>query len=336
MALTHGGNRIRASAEFGIAPEAWIDLSTGISPWSWPVPPLPEAVWQRLPEEGDELLPCAARYYGCPPHHLMALPGSQYAISRVPGLLPPAAVALPHWGYREHHRAWREAGHLPRMYRDAAGLQRLVENGTVTHALVINPNNPGGDLLAPDFLEALAGGLARRAGLLLVDEAFMDPLPHHSLIPRRPANALVLRSLGKFFGLAGVRLGFMVAAPEWLTRLAERLDPWAVSHPARWIGRLALGDRNWQQIQRRRLLSDSSVWLSQLQALFPGLPWRGTALFASAATSKAAVMYRAAARRGLLLRLHDDQDPPLIRLGLPADGERFRTLSILDIVGKHL
>lgn len=336
MPLIHGGNLIHASAEFGIPLDEWIDLSTGISPWSWPVPAVPETVWQRLPEDDDGLLDSAADYYGCPADTLLAVPGSQYAISRLPGLFPAGPVALPHWGYREHQHAWERAGHRAVVYRNAAQLRALVESDAAVNALVINPNNPDTTLLEPAPLAELADTLARRGGHLVVDEAFMDPHPDHSLIFRRPANAVVLRSLGKFFGLAGVRLGFTVAEPALLARLAATLDPWAVNHPARWLGRQALADRRWQTEQRRRLDAAARAWGDELRRLFPTLPWRTTALFSSAETDLAPALFRAAARRGLLLRLHSDRAPALLRLGLPADAHWDRALTILDDIRRTL
>lgn len=336
MSLIHGGNLIRASAEFGIPLAEWIDLSTGISPWSWPVPPVPETVWQRLPEDDDGLLDSAADYYGCPADTLLAVPGSQYAISRLPTLLPSGPVALPHWGYREHQHAWQRAGHRTVSYRDETQLRELVAGGAVANAVVINPNNPSAALLEPSPLAEIAAALARRGGHLVVDEAFMDSHPNHSLVPQRSANTLILRSVGKFFGLAGLRLGFAVASPDLLARLVATLDPWAVSHPARWLVRQALADRRWQTEQRRRLDAAARAWGDELRRLFPTLPWRTTALFSSAETDLAPALFRAAARRGLLLRLHSDRAPALLRLGLPADAHWDRALTILDDIRRTL
>ncbi|MCK9468927.1 MAG: threonine-phosphate decarboxylase CobD [Porticoccaceae bacterium] len=336
MSLIHGGNLIRASAEYGIPLTEWIDLSTGISPWSWPVPAVPQTVWQRLPEDDDGLLESAASYYNCPPETLLAVPGSQYAISRLPALFPPASVALPHWGYREHQHAWEQAGHRAVYYQNELQLCTWVEDGTVTNALVINPNNPSAALLQPALLAELASTLERRGGSLVVDEAFMDPHPDYSLLPLRAANTVVLRSLGKFFGLAGIRLGFAVASPALLARLAVDLDPWAVNHPARWLGRKALLDRHWQTGQRDRLEACSRTWCAELRGLFPGLDWHRTALFISTETDQAPALFNAAARRGLLLRLHADRTPSLLRIGLPADPHWTRALTILDDIRREL
>lgn len=332
MTLIHGGNLGLASREFGIPLPDWIDLSTGISPWCWPVPAVPEAVWQRLPEEDDDLLASAADYYHCNPATLLAVPGSQHAIRQLPRLLPAATVALPLWGYQEHHHAWQLAGHSAVIYRDIHHLHQLASDGAVTHAVVINPNNPTTELIDRPVLEHLAGVLTGHGGLLLVDEAFMDPHPQQSLIPQRPAGVAVLRSVGKFFGLAGVRLGFVVADPALIQQLGSGMNPWSVSHPARWIGSRALADRAWQQQQRQRLDLHSRQWLEAVQALLPALPWRRAAHFISAATEweQAQRLYRAAAQRGLLLRLMGPNSRRgLLRLGLPAAAQQQRALDIL-------
>ena len=332
MALTHGGNLVQASAEFGIPLTKWIDVSTGISPWSWPVPSVPESVWQRLPEDGDGLLEAAADYYGCDAAHLLALPGSQHAVRHLPALWTPGTVALPLWGYREHHHAWQLAGHTPVFYRDDAHLRRLVAQGAVRYALVINPNNPSADVLDSEVLRHLAAELACRAGQLVVDEAFMDPHPEHSLIANRPANAVVLRSIGKFFGLAGIRLGFAVAEPALVARLAQDMNPWAVNHPARWIGTRALADTEWHHTQRRRLEDASRRWRAAVAERLPDLSWRRTAHFISAEMgwADAQALYGVAAQRGLLMRLIGPlENRGMLRLGLPAPQYWQRALDAL-------
>lgn len=324
MNLAHGGNLAAASRAFRIPRGDWIDLSTGISPWSWPVPTVPDAVWQRLPEDGDELPATAAQYYHCDAAQLLAVPGSQHAIRALPALWPAATVALPAWGYREHHLAWQGAGHRALIYRDFDDLRALVANGAARHALVINPNNPSSALADPAELVGLAATLAARGGQLVVDEAFMDPQPQLSLIPHRPGNALVLRSLGKFFGLAGVRLGFVVAEPHLLERLAAAMNPWAVSHPARWAGAGALADRAWQAHQRRRLDLASRAWLATLAAVVPALRWRQAALFISAECTwrYGEALFRAAGAEGLLVRLAGPvAGRGTVRLGLPGDNQ---------------
>lgn len=339
MALIHGGNLTRASREFGIPVADWLDLSTGISPWSWPVPPVPEPVWRRLPEDSDDLAAVAAACYGCRREQVLPVPGSQYALQQLPALLPATTVALPLWGYGEHLAAWQRAGHRIHRYRNEEELTALVADGDCRHGVVINPGNPTAQTLAPARLRRLASLLAEREGWLLVDEAFMDSRPALSLAGEIEPGLVVLRSLGKFFGLAGVRLGFALAEPGLLARLAADLPPWAVSHPARWVGAGALADLAWQQRQRTRMVSLASTWHRDLQALLPALSFQACDFFASGTGPWALCrrLYRQAGERGLLLRLlGPEEDVGMVRLGLPAPDRRQQALAIVAETGKAI
>ncbi len=302
--LEHGGRLNEAARRFGIPREQWLDLSTGIAPWSYPLPAAPSAIWQRLPEDDDGLEEVARKYYGAP--HIIALPGSQAAIQALPRFFPAGRVALPQPIYAEHPAAWRAAGHS------------LVDWGTPSdYAVLCNPNNPTGQRYARDELLALAGHVQ----FLVIDEAFIDAEPAESLANHAVENIVVLRSLGKFFGLAGVRIGFAIAAPSLLGRLRAYLGSWAVSHPARWAARRALTDSAWQTKQRERLAVSSRRLAALLSNL--GEP-TGCALFQTVVTSRAAELHEALARRGILVRRFDA--PPALRFGLPAaesDWERL-------------
>lgn len=320
MTLVHGGNLAAAAARFGIPREQWLDLSTGISPWSWPVPPLPETVWNRLPELDGELEAAAAACYGAQTHELLAVPGSQYAITRIPHLVPVGTAALPLWGYREHEAAWRRAGHRILHYRDTGHLAQLIGTGSVRHAVVINPCNPTGELVGLEVLSDIAARLQNVNGTLIVDEAFVDAIPDKSLAPRRPTNTVILRSFGKFFGLAGARLGFVLASEILRAQLAEKMEPWAVSHPARWVGTRALADRAWQWHQRRRLAEAAHRWNNQLAAIFPRDSVKESLLFSSLPCDwrRGEELYTSAGQSGLLLRLIGPQEgSALLRFGLP-------------------
>ncbi|MFV0277303.1 MAG: threonine-phosphate decarboxylase, partial [Parahaliea sp.] len=260
MKLAHGGNLAAAMARYGGTREHWIDLSTGIAPEGWPVPSLPAGVWQRLPEEGDQLRDIAARYYRCQPQRLLPLPGSQHAISLLPRLWPRGEVALPYWGYREHQRAWAAAGHGCHYYRDLDELAGLLADPMLRYAVLINPNNPTAELSEPARLLPMLDVLATRGGYLLVDEAFVDLYPDYSLGAHAHPALVVLRSVGKFFGLAGLRLGFAIAEPGVLAALDGATEPWALSHPARWVGAQALADESWQVRQRDTLSASAAHW----------------------------------------------------------------------------
>lgn len=227
----HGGDLEYASRVFGVPEQDWQDLSTGVSPWGYPLDAVPQQFWQRLPADSDPLISAAADYYGVAPSYVVPVPGSQYAIARLPQLLTygrPSVVAVPATGYGEHARQWRRAGHGVLYYESLAHLRTRLRAKQVQHAVVINPNNPTAQWLAGDELRDLAQALP---GYLVVDEAFADLNPRHSLtslIPRRE-NLVILRSVGKFFGLAGIRLGFVLGAQAALIRAA--IEPWAVSGP---------------------------------------------------------------------------------------------------------
>lgn len=259
----HGGNLDYARRLFGEPADGWQDLSTGISPWGYPVPQVPQAIWHRLPEGSKTLKRAAAGYYQTTVGKILPLPGSQFAIARLPRYLSPARVALPAIGYSEHHKAWASAGHQIFLYQDRQELWSLVEAGKLEHLVLINPNNPSADTYPLEFVEQLCEAMAGR-GIVLIDEAFADLYPDLSASPllQNYANLWLLRSAGKFFGLAGLRLGFLLGSNQ-NQPLAERLkadiEPWGISHPAQWLGVQALNDTAWQTAQRRRLLRTSKA-----------------------------------------------------------------------------
>jgi cobalamin biosynthetic protein CobC len=312
--LEHGGRLREAARRWDIPLADWLDLSTGIAPVPYPVPPVPGDVWQRLPEDGDGLEVAAGAYYGT--SRLLALPGSQSGIQWLPRLLPAGRVALASPLYAEHPAAWRAAGHEVVAWEEPAD-----------YAVVCNPNNPTGERHA----RAALLDRARSLRLLVVDEAFIDAEPANSLAglagTGAAKNIIVLRSLGKFFGLAGARVGFAIGAPALLDRLHEALGPWAVPHPARWAARHALADGAWQAAQRERLRIASMRLDALLQeAGFGGTA--GTPLFRHVRTSRAAEIHEALARQGVLVRRFDD--PAALRFGLPAaENDWFRLAAAL-------
>lgn len=324
--LEHGGGLRAAARQHKIPLANWLDLSTGINPRGWPVPALSRECWQRLPEADDGLEAAAAAYYGNP--RLLPVPGSQAAIQLLPTLFPPAAVACIAPLYAEHPQAWSRAGHRVRQLQKA-NLARALAAATPT-VLLCNPNNPTADRHPREALVDAAAQLKRRGGWLVVDEAFADSAPEDSVAdlaggPDAP-NLIVLRSLGKFFGLAGARLGFVFGLPDLLTALADKLGPWAVSGPAREAGRLALADTAWQAETRARLAADSRR-LAELLAPLGSVA--ATPLFAALTTDKAKALAGFLARRGVLVRAFDLQ--PLLRFGLPGgEADWQRLAAVLD------
>ena len=324
--LEHGG-RLRAAANrYGTEPAGWLDLSTGINPAGYPVPPLDPACWQRLPEDDDGLEAAAAAYYGS--ERLLALPGSQAAIQLLPTLFAPAAVACLAPLYEEHPQAWARAGHKLRRL-PGTDLARALAAAT-PYVVLCNPNNPTAQTLPRDALLETAAQLRRRGGWLVVDEAFGDAAPADCLAPlagsAEAPNLVVLRSLGKFFGLAGARVGFAFGVPATLDRLREALGPWPVSGPARAAARHALADTAWQADTRRRLAAVSARLTLLLRPL-GGVT--ATALFATLRSAEASTLHEHLARRAILTRVFADHD--LLRFGLPgAEADWQRLAQTLD------
>ncbi len=319
----HGGAVRRAAARYGIPLESWLDLSTGISPWPYPVPPVPAEAWQRLPEEDEKLLAAARDYYGGAA--LLLVAGTQAAIQVLPHLRPPCRVGILHPTYFEHARAWRRAGHGV-LEDGAARLAAVLDALDVL--VLINPNNPTGERFCVKTLLGWHERLAVRGGWLVVDEAFMDATPDESLAPHAAREGLiVLRSLGKFFGLAGTRVGFVFAAPALLAQLADVLGPWTVSGPAQHAARAALADRVWQAEMRARL-REASARLGGLLAAHGLAPHGGTALFQWTRTPAAVSLHEALARYGILTRVF--REPLSLRFGLLGDGQAW------DRLGKAL
>lgn len=323
--LNHGG-RLRAAAhEFRIPLQHWLDLSTGINPEGWPVPPLPAEVWRRLPEEDDGLAMASLAHFGG--QRVLPLAGSQAAIQALPrlfadsraepGRAPQVAILSP--CYAEHMKAWLLAGHRVEAV-DYADAQQAVERVDVL--LLSNPNNPTGRVIAPDLLRDWHRRLAARGGLLVVDEAFIDASPKLSVIDaaRQPGLA-VLRSLGKFWGLAGLRCGFLAAEERLLDALAEHLGPWTVSHPARWVAQRALADRAWQEAMAPRLLAASERLAGLLGHHGLASP-SGCTLFRWVPTPLAREQHAAFARQAVLVRVFDGG----LRFGLPGAEAQWQKL----------
>jgi L-threonine-O-3-phosphate decarboxylase len=317
--LEHGGRLLRAAREYGIAPGQWLDLSTGISPFAWPVPPIPAAAWQRLPEEDDGLAEIARDYYEAP--GLLPVAGSQAAIQALPALRAATRVGIIAPSYAEHAQAWQRLGHRVEL-RPAAELLAAPERYDVI--VLIHPNNPGGERFDVAELLKLHAGLAARDGWLVVDEAFMDATPAYSLCAHAGREGLiVLRSVGKFFGMAGARAGFVCAAPALLDALQMQLGPWTMSGPARHVLKLALADRAWQHAARQRL-HEASFRLHALLARHGLAPSAGTAFFQWCRDDRAAAWHRVFAARGILTRLFDE--PASLRFGLPGSDAAFARL----------
>ena len=319
----HGGALDVARALAPAAREPWVDLSTGVNPHSYPLPDLAPEVWTRLPT-GQALAgleAAAGRRYGAPPEAIVAGPGSQALIQALARIAPPGAVGILGRTYGGHAEAFAAAG------ADVSRAELLEDLEECGVAVVVNPNNPDGRIAPRSSLLALAGRLAARGGRLVVDEAFADfDGAGESLASKLPAaGAVVLRSFGKTFGLAGLRLGFAVASPDIRGRLSAALGPWPVSGPAIAIGTRALADFAWTEAIASRLARDAA----RLDALLSEEGWRilgGTRLFRLAARPDAAQAFERLLMAGVLTRPFPDMADRL-RFGLPGTETEWARLA---------
>ncbi|KFC62139.1 putative threonine-phosphate decarboxylase [Bosea sp. LC85] len=317
----HGGDLAQAKALFPEAPEPWIDLSTGINPIPYPVPELPLSLWQRLPGGRDEaaLLAAARAAYRVPETAgVVAAPGTQILIELLPRLASIGPVAVIGPTYAEHALAWRKAG---MNVRETA---TLAETGDASAVVLVNPNNPDGRMVQRAQLTAIARDLAGRGGLLVVDEAFIDFMPEASLIPELPPATLILRSFGKTYGLAGLRLGFAIGEACLTEALRAALGPWAVAGPALHIGAQALSDTAWLAATSDARTCDAA----RLDALLGthGAIVGGTSLFRLLATPNAPALFAHLGRNGIYARRFQN-NASWLRLGLPGDEPSWQRLA---------
>ena len=325
--LHHGGRLDQASAAFGEPPEGWLDLSTGINPFAYDALTIQPDLIRRLPHDGDlgGLLLAARSAYGLDPATTVAAaPGTQAIIQILPHLREPSMVAVLGPTYEEHAACWRHAGH------SVSEVDALPDALAADIVVAVNPNNPDGRLIPASALAEAAEELFRGGGLLIADEAFADVAPDFSTAPLLPLPGLViLRSLGKFFGLAGLRLGFAAGDAEIISAIRERLGPWAVSGPAIAIGVRALSDRRWQEDMRQTLGGARR----QLDLLLAGNNLTvigGTDLFRLVEADNAGRIYEHLARNGILTRYFPSHSRWL-RIGLPgSDGNQARLAEALN------
>lgn len=307
--LEHGGNLRDAARYYGR--DDWIDLSTGINPHGYPAPAPSPGAWLRLPEPDPALLAAACAYYQAP--HLLPVAGTQAAIQALPRLRAPSRVVVSAPSYAEHAHHWGQHGHRLRQV-GYAELDAAVDISDVV--VVVNPNNPTGETIAPERLLDWSTRLQARGGWLIVDEAFGDTATALSVAMHASQPGLiVLRSIGKFFGLAGLRLGFVAAHDSLLRDLADLLGPWTISGPAQEIALAALTDSAWQHATRTSLCKSGERMTRLL--LDHGIASSGTALFRWWPQIQPEDFHAHMAARGIWCRLFRETGRG-IRVGLPA------------------
>lgn len=304
----HGGRLAAAARAFGGGD--WIDLSTGIAPWPYPVDTLDLGL-NRLPEP-DELAAleaAAAQAFGVgDPARVVAVPGTDLALRLLAVVLAAERPAVVRPGYAGHFAAWGEA-------RSVAA---LADPGDADLLVLASPANPDGRVTPPEQLRALAGRMA-----VIVDEAYADADPATGLCAEASDRLIVLRSFGKFHGLPGVRLGFVIAGPRVAGALRHLLGDWPVSMPAIAIGTPAYRDAAWREEQVERIETVGSL----LDFALSRCVRIGTApLFRLIGTPDAHALFRHLCNHAILTRPFAD-DRRRLRIGLPPDGAALARLT---------
>jgi cobalamin biosynthetic protein CobC len=294
---------------------------------------MPDSVFRDLPNDDDDLQQVACDYYGS--DQVLMVPGSSWAIQYLPTVLnnlvmPINKVLLPQLGYSEHKRAWRALGAQIEFYDDLPSVTQLQ---TCQVCVLINPNNPSTHLVSEEGVVKIAQQLQQQSAWLIVDEAFIDSRPHNSVVHNRGENVIVLRSLGKFFGLAGLRVGAIIANDEVLHVSKEMLNPWALNHPARFIAKKALQDKQWIKYTQADLKKQSQTLLatceqSLLKHLKIPVTINQTDFFVTLLLDRkmeSLTLHHCLCMQGIYTRLLDNQKG--IRIGLPNNsGERWQQL----------
>ena len=301
----------------------WLDLSTGISPVAYPfAPPSPDS-WRRLPRRAEEqaALAAAGDYFGTGAGGDICFgPGSQALLQLLPELLPVGPVAILGPTYCEHAYRWARAGHEVTEVTQLSDLP-----ADCLHAVVVNPNSPTGAVHAPRDLIDLATQLAARNGILVVDEAFCDMRPDLSLAGESGhPGLLILRSFGKFFGLAGLRLGFLLGPSGIIDAARQQIGPWPVNGPALAIASQAYGDAPWIADHRVALAAQASN-LRDLLAKHGDIIG-GTDLFVLLQSDHAEALFARLMDAQIYVR-NFPENKSWLRFGLPGDAMSWQRLS---------
>lgn len=319
--MDHGGDLTTALAHYGFAAEDWIDLSTGINPYAYPHDDIPSAALRRLPSRDDlhKLLITARSAYGVPDGAaIMAAPGTQAIIQTLPNLFAPKPTQIVTPTYSEHEDAWRAAGHI--IIRSDKP-----DPENATFMILGNPNNPDCRVWDVDELLKYASLFSQKGGLLVVDEAFADAVPEVSAVSGTDQpGILILRSFGKFYGLAGTRLGFAIGEQAVIRQLQAAMGPWPVSGPAIYLGMKALADEKWKAQTRKRLV----VAMDDLKEVLrsAGLQVETqTSLYVIVKAPDSAALHDHLARRAIWTR-YFPYNKHWLRIGLPESEAKLARL----------
>ncbi|WP_160063400.1 threonine-phosphate decarboxylase [Psychromonas sp. L1A2] len=341
MAILHGGQLSRVATQYQIPENEWLDLSTGIAPFSYGIPVIPAKAWQDLPTISSSLIEAAKHYYHA--DFCWPVAGSQQLIEKLPELwteklneklnqresekydvknnrVENAEIKhayLPKVGYKEHQQAWSKAGYQLHFYQQC--LPGNIEKNSIV--VVINPNNPLTDTFTVSQLLSLKKHCEQQQALLIIDEAFADIFaPAFSFIPHiinhqlAHNDVIVLRSFGKFFGLAGVRIGFACSTQAWCETIKNSIGPWSINGPALFIAEQALQDKQWQVEQNKRLDQQSHIMQQLLKTYLPSARVEANALFITVFLINAPVVYEQLCQQAVYVRLTDENNA--LRFGL--------------------
>ncbi len=293
----HGGGIDAARAEFSGARSEWLDLSTGINPVPYPIPTFEPDAWNALPDRAamDAVTVAARQFWNVPDSAaILAAPGASALIARIPYLAELGKVRVESRTYNEHESAFRTAGWS-------------VSDDTPTARVIVSPNNPTGDYWTG----------TDQSPLLVIDESFCDLSPEESRIDLAAnSGTIILKSFGKFWGLAGLRLGFAIGDPALIAKLSNALGPWPVSGPALRIGATALTDQAWATQTRTRLTNEAAR-LDALMLAKGAKIQGGTDLFRLYRVDDAAAWQSRLAQRHIWSRIFP-YSTTWLRLGLPA------------------
>ncbi len=321
--LIHGGALDAMRAEYPDAPGPWIDLSTGINPWPYQDVSVSQSSLAHLPTRAvhGACQRAMANAIGADPDALVLAPGSELLIRLLPDVIRLRRVAILSPTYGDHAAVWRRAGADVIETPDPLALADQVDGVVVTH-----PNNPDGRLIDPDALELARVVLAANGGTLIIDEAYSDLVPERSFASRGGGDGLIiLRSFGKFYGLAGLRLGALIAPQPVRRAMADRLGIWPVSGAALEIGARAYADMAWQ-VRARSDLGKASARLDAILRKVGLDPVGGTKLFRYVETEGAHGVFEQLARAGIYVRRFAWSATHL-RIGLPASSEAEQRLA---------
>jgi len=347
VGLIHGGQLSTIAEQYNIPEQQWLDLSTGIAPFSYPVCNIPQNICQDLPTIRPSLIKAAQYYYQT--EHCWPLAGSQQLIEKLPQLwltkqqnlsshnivaaqAAKKRVYLPQAGYKEHQHAWLKAGYQLHFYQQF--LPTEIEKGAVV--VVINPNNPRADTFSVEQLSVLQQACKIKQALLVIDEAFADIFPSgFSFVEKldplsfdlQTENVIILRSIGKFFGLAGLRIGFVCTSKSWCEIIKNAIGPWSINGVALYITEQALQNIEWQKNQIRRLQRQSEKQVVLLKRHLPSHKIVSNALFITVFIENAAKVYQTLCEQSLYVRLTDENDA--LRFGIADEGQLIKLQKIL-------